>query len=185
MKRLHAAAGFTLLELTVVIGITGVLLGSTVMVASGLVSQSRADGATVAVANALSVARTRAITERRNFQVTFIMPNRIQVSRIEVPSNAATLVSTVTLENGYKFERFPTLPDTPDRFGGTSAISFGPSPTRMFTSEGSLVDQGGDVLNGSIFLARNSQKSSARAVTIFGVTGLVRTWKWSGMEWAE
>jgi prepilin-type N-terminal cleavage/methylation domain-containing protein len=185
MRRFYADAGFTMLELMIVVAITGILLGSTVMVAGSVVSQSRADAATVAVVNALSVARTRAITERRNFQVTFIMPNRIQIARIEVPSNAATVVSTTTLENGYKFERFPSLPDTPDRFGGTAAISFGPSPTRLFTSEGSLVDAGGDVLNGSMFLARNSEKVSARALTIFGVTGLIRTWKWSGTEWVE
>jgi len=39
MKRLHAAEGFTLLELLIVIAVTGILLGSTVMVASSVVSQ--------------------------------------------------------------------------------------------------------------------------------------------------
>ena len=185
MKRLHAAEGFTLLELLIVIAVTGILLGSTVMVASSVVSQSRADAATVSVVNTLSLARTRALTERRNFQVNFIMPNRIQVARVEIPSNVATVVSTVVLENGYKFERFSGLPDTPDKFGGSTAISFGTSPTRLFTSEGAMVDSGGDVLNGSIFLARNGESSSARAVTVFGVTGLLRGWKWTGKEWAE
>jgi prepilin-type N-terminal cleavage/methylation domain-containing protein len=185
MKRLYAADGFTLLELMVVIAITGILLGSTVMVASSVMSQSRADAATVAVVNTLSQARTRALTERRNFQVNFIMPNRIQVARVELTGGTPTVVSDTLLENGYRFERFTALPDTPDKFGATDAISFGLSPTRAFTSEGALVDAGGDVLNGSIFLARNGESSSARAVTVFGVTGLIRGWKWTGHEWAE
>ena len=185
MKRLHAAEGFTLLELLIVIAVTGILLGSTVMVASTVMSQSRADAATVSVVNTLSLARTRALTERRNFQVNFIMPNRIQVARVELTTNVPTIVSDTVLENGYRFERYSGLPDTPDQFGGTTATSFGPSPTRLFTSEGALVDAGGDVLNGSIFLGRNGVSSSARAVTVFGVTGLLRAWKWTGQEWAE
>src|SRR5207237_9660023 len=56
MKRFNAADGFTLLELLIVIAVTGVLLGSTVMVASNVVSQSRADAATVSAVNTLWLA---------------------------------------------------------------------------------------------------------------------------------
>jgi hypothetical protein len=55
----------------------------------------------------------------------------------------------------------------------------------MFTSDGSLVDNNGDVVNGTIFVGVPSQPQTARAVTVFGVTGLTRTWKWRGNKWME
>jgi hypothetical protein len=59
------------------------------------------------------------------------------------------------------------------------------TPIVMFTSEGTLVDSTGDAINGTVFLAVGDQMSTARAVTIFGITGLVRSWKWDGSKWVE
>ena len=55
----------------------------------------------------------------------------------------------------------------------------------MFTSDGSLIDSAGDIVNGTIFVAMPNQVDTARAVTIFGVTGLTRAWKWRGRKWME
>jgi hypothetical protein len=55
----------------------------------------------------------------------------------------------------------------------------------MFTSDGSLVDSNGDISNGSIFMGIPNRPDTARAVTIFGVTGLTRSWKWRGSQWLE
>ena len=81
-------------------------------------------------------------------------------------------------------------PGSPDGFsivGATAggAIAFGASPTRMFTSDGSFVNQQGDFLNGTLFLSIQGDPLSARAITIFGATGLVRVWRWNGREWVE
>ena len=55
-----------------------------------------------------------------------------------------------------------------------------------FTSEGSFVDSSGDVLNGTMYLGHAGQDpTSARAITIFGATGLVRAWRWDGRNWVE
>jgi hypothetical protein len=36
-----------------------------------------------------------------------------------------------------------------------------------------------------VFLGTGNDINSARAVTIFGITGLVRSWKWDGRKWTE
>jgi hypothetical protein len=55
----------------------------------------------------------------------------------------------------------------------------------MFTSEGTFVDANGDVLNGTLFLSIAGEKNSARAITVFGTTGLLRVWRWDGQKWTE
>lgn len=185
LSRARRCDGFTLIEMMAVVSIMAVLLATTVAVSSRMIQQSKSDSATAALVNALGLARTRAISERRNFHVEFVNPNRIQISRVEIPSSALTLVSDVYLENGFEFRRFPGQPDTPDAFGAATPTSFGNSNRRMFTSEASFVDSTGNVLNGSIFIGRQGDPMSARAVTLFGVTALVRTWKWTGTQWVE
>ena len=68
-------------------------------------------------------------------------------------------------------------PSAATKFTGTAPV--------MFTSDGSLVDSNGDVVNGSIFFGVPGQPLTQRAVTIFGVTGLTRNWKWRGGQWPE
>ncbi len=55
----------------------------------------------------------------------------------------------------------------------------------MFTSDGSFIDSAGDVTNATIFIANPVQPDTARAVTIAGVTGLLRSWKWRGSQWMQ
>jgi len=179
------ADGYSLLELLVVVALIGVGVASTIMVGPAMMARGKADSASTALVAALKNARGRAIGERRNFQLVFTPPNRFQVFRVEIPSGATTQVNDIRLENGQQFHQFSGVADTPDAFGATGAISFGSTPAVLFTSEGTLVDSSGDVLNGTIFLGRPGDYESARAVTLFGVTGLVRTWTWTGDRWLE
>ena len=91
----------------------------------------------------------------------------------------------LALQIAQEFVKFSGIPDTPDAFGATSATTFTGTAPVMFTSDGSLVDSNGDIVNGSIFLGTPGQPETARAVTIFGVTGIMRTWKWRGTQWME
>ena len=71
-------------------------------------------------------------------------------------------------------------------FGHAGALAFGSTPTIRFTSDGSLIDSSGDVLNGTVFLGvRQRSRHSERAITIFGATGLIRIWKWNGTAWVN
>jgi prepilin-type N-terminal cleavage/methylation domain-containing protein len=179
------AAGFTLVELLVVLGIVGVLSAVSVMVMPIALLSAKADSGAAQVVSALRVAREGAISQRRNVRVTFTAPNRIVISRVEVPGPAVTVMSQVLLEGGFQFRLFAGIPDTPDAFGNAAPWSFGGATSVAFTSSGEFVDQNGDPVNGTVFIGRNSELLSARAISVFGPTALVRAWSWNGARWTN
>jgi type II secretory pathway pseudopilin PulG len=169
----------------ITVGIVAVIGGIAVGSLMSMVRESRADSGVVAAVNVLRLARDRAIGERRNFQVRFIAPNQIQIARENIPGPTTTVVQDLFLENKFEFRVMPSVPDTPDRFGLNGAISFGPSATRVFTSEGTFVDSTGDPLNGTVFMAIEGQLQSQRAITILGSTALIHPWSWNGKLWTD
>jgi prepilin-type N-terminal cleavage/methylation domain-containing protein len=188
--RLRDDAGFTLLEIMVVVALMGVLAAMAIMVAPSFTQTARADSGIAQVLDAIRSAREVAISQRRNVELRFIGTNAIQTARVDIGANGqmtgTTVLRTVELENRMKFDLDPDAPDdTPDLFGRTGAISFGASPTRMFTSEGTFVNATGDIMNGTAFMTISGQKNSARAITIMGATALIRAWRWNGREWVE
>ena len=181
-------AGFTLVELLVVVGLIGVLAGISVMMLPGAIVSAKADSGAARVVSVLRTAREQAIGQRRNVRVTFTPPNQILVERVKAnaePGPATTVIRSVMLEGGMEFRLFPGIPDPPDAFGNASASAFGLANTIAFTSEGWLVDQNGDPVNGTAFLGKPNLPLSARAVSIFGPTALIREWRWSGSQWTH
>lgn len=183
--RQAAAAGFTLTEMIVVVALIGIGFAVAIPVTMDMVTRAKNDSSVVVAHTFLDGARDRAVAERRNFELTFVMPNRLQLERIEVPSGVKTIVAEMQLEGGQEFVKFPAVGDTPDAFGAPTAIHFTGTMPVMFTSDGSLIDSAGDVVNGSVFMGVPDHPETARAVTIFGVTGMLRTWKWRGAEWFQ
>jgi prepilin-type N-terminal cleavage/methylation domain-containing protein len=177
--------GFSLVELTMVIAIMAVLAAVTLGVRPDFVRTAKADSGVAQALDTLRSAREIAISQRRNVQVRFIGTNIIETARVNVPAGDTTVLRRVQLENRMHFVLVPGVPDTPDRFGRTAAVSFGPSAARMFTSEGTFVDSGGDPLNGTLFLAVPDEPNTARAITVFGATALLRIWRWDGSKWIE
>lgn len=183
-RRRAREAGYSLVELLMIVAIIAVLGGMVAGVTTNYVSRAKSDGAVLSLVSTLEVARNRAIAERRNFEVNFVGTNRIQISRVEVPSGTRTLVTDVILENGLIYKKFPGLPDTPDMFGAASPIDFDGTGPVAFTSDGSLIDQAGDPSNATIFVGENSNdKTTARAITIMGATGLLKSFSWGGTQW--
>lgn len=176
-------AGYTFMEVLIVVAI--VMTGSAVAipVTMQMVRNAKGDSAVTATAAFIQSARNRAVAERRNIVLTFTSDTTMQYERVEVPSGTLTILDTLTLEGDEEFDRIAGTPDTPDAFGGAAAVNFSGAFPVMFTSDGSLIDGAGDVTNGTIHVANPINPDTARAITIAGVTGLVRTWKWRGSQW--
>ena len=177
--RWNSHDGYTLIEMIVVAAL--VIIGSVIAipVTRKMVSDARGDSALSMTAAFLESARNRAVAERRNVELTFLTSSSMQLERIEVPDGTRTIVATLQLEGEAEFFRDLTLPDTDEATGGPAGTAFnftGAVPV-MFTSDGSLIDSAGDVANGTIFIATPNSLETTRAVTISGVTGLLRTWK--------
>ena len=101
-------------------------------------------------------------------------------------SRFSLVLSSVTLawvEGGVTYNKISGLIDTPDALGMASAVDFGSATTIQFATDGSLVDQAGSPLNGTIVLANANTKTSSRAITVLGSTGHVRAYKWNGAAW--
>jgi prepilin-type N-terminal cleavage/methylation domain-containing protein len=185
-RRVHEA-GFSLVELSVVVALMGILVGMVVVQMGVSRPAAIGDGAMRAVLSQMNAARELAITQRRNMRLTFTAGNLVQVIREEVPGPTLTTVSSTLFEGGMQFLTVSGLPDTPDAFGASSAVTF-PTATGTpieikFAPDGTFVNQDGVTLNGSVFVALPSQALSARAMTIFGSTGRIRGYRWDGRNW--
>jgi prepilin-type N-terminal cleavage/methylation domain-containing protein len=178
-------SGFTLIELMVALGLIAVMSAVAAMVMPTALRSATADSGAARVAAVLRTAREQAISQRRNVRVTFAAPNQIVVTRINVPSTTTTALGTTTLEAGISFQLFTGVPDTPDAFGIASATAFGTATSVMFTSEGTFVDQNGDPVNGTVFLGKGIDPMTARAVSVFGPTALIRQWRWNSRVWTD
>ena len=188
-KRLGGSAGFSLMELLVVVGVASVVMATAVLMMPDTIRNARADGGMALVVAELRRAKDLAVTQRRDMEVRFVLPDEIQIWRQEVPvqHNNQTRISTTRLENHIEFLLMPGLPDTPDGFGNGSAIEFDTAPALFFRSEGMFTDANAnlDPLNGTVFLGVRNQPLTARAVTVFGPTALIRGYRWTGAQWVE
>jgi type II secretory pathway pseudopilin PulG len=188
--------GFTLLESVLVIGIMMVLMGFAVIQSFGTLESYQANSATDVVVSQLRVARQLAITQRRTVQLWIdtapeSADNRFHVKYQIQPalqtSEVAGPMVSVPLPGQTQFVLETGVPDTPMNFGnsapvfiGNPPISGGP-PIMQFNPTGSFTDGTGNaLLYGTIFLGIPNQKATARAVTIMGGTGRVRSYSYIG-----
>jgi prepilin-type N-terminal cleavage/methylation domain-containing protein len=172
--------GVTLIEMLLVVGIMGVVGAMGAAQIAEARRSMQGDGAMRLVMAQFNTARQMAVTQRRNMQLRFVGTNWMQIVRSEVPAGTTTLVSQA-FEGNVTYRIVPTVTaDTPDGFGRASAVAFGSSTTSiMFSSDGTLIDQAGNPLNGTVFLAVVNVAKSQRAVTVLGATGRVRGYKWA------
>jgi prepilin-type N-terminal cleavage/methylation domain-containing protein len=189
MRRLRDVAtssrGFTLIEIVVVAALVVVGAAMAVPITQNMVDRAKNDSALAVTTAFVDAARDRAVAERRNIEISYVAPDMLYAHRVEVPSGLKTQVGYMKLEGGQEVRTFSGVPDTPDLFGKQSPFQFTGTGPWMFTSDGSLIDSQGDVANGTIFFGVPNKPESARAVTIFGVTGIMRAWKWRNAQWSE
>lgn len=175
--------GFTLVEMMMVAFIGTILVAITSIGIGYVLESTRGDAALAGVMAQLRQARDRAINHRRTIQVDFVEPNEVRTTELD-PTGGPTLLNQFFLEGNVQFVNFGTVPDTPDGFGDSAAIDFA-NETPYFFVDGSLVDDTGALLSGTIYLGLQNEPLSARAVTVFGGTGQVRGYAWNGTAWVE
>ena len=148
-----------------------------------LLERSRGDAALAGVLSQLRQARDLATNRRRTIQVDFVAPNEVRTTQLDIP-NGTTLINQFFLEGNVQFVQFAGVPDTPEGFGAATAVDFD-NETPYFIVDGMLVDGSGAALSGTVFLGLQNEPSSARAATVFGGTGQVRGYRWTGITWVE
>jgi prepilin-type N-terminal cleavage/methylation domain-containing protein len=181
---LAVQAGYTTIELMVVVALLGVVTGMAVVQVDSARPGLKSDGGMRVVLSQMGQAREMAITQRRNMRIAFTLGNKVTITREEVPSlpNPLTEVQTVLMEGGVQFLKVVS-DDTPETFGNSTAVAFRGAAEIKFTPDGTLVDENGATLNGTVLLAIPNLPLSARAVTVFGSTGRIRAYRWNGAAW--
>lgn len=190
------SAGFSLLEMAIVTCIGMILTAVSFVSLQPLIKQARADAAYDTTLMVMRNYRSRAITERRRYIVTFTAPRTITVQSWGVGfpiAPAPVLVSTITLPSDVQFMVQAGMPTTattvPDGFGnGGTAIDFGQGLGAgslnyvMFMPDGSSQDQSnpggiGNLNSGLLYLGRPNELASMRAISVMGATGRIRGWR--------
>jgi type II secretory pathway pseudopilin PulG len=186
----HSQRGFSTIEMVVVVMIVMIVAGIAIIKLNPTRQQQQADAAMIQVSSQLRKAREIAIEKRRDVTVTFSGNNSITLTQLNLPAGAApTNLGTIPIQAPAVFMTMPGMPDTPDGFGNTDPVYFngiaGGPPGMMFQSDGTFVDAVGNYVNGTVFIGIANVPSSARAVTVLGATGNIRTYKGTGTGWAK
>lgn len=172
------AAGFSFTELLIAITVLLVMLALAVVAYQRLWPDVKANAALDGVESQLRIAQQDAVSQRRTFEVAFEAPNQITISRVEL-SGALTAEPTYVLPFNATFQVYAGLPDTPDALGNSTPIDFtdinggAGGDTLLFQSNGSVTDAAGNLVNGTVFLGVGTDSTTARAVTLYGITGIV------------
>ena len=187
-------SGFSLVEALIVVAIIFILSAVALISTQQLLTNYKADAAASVVTTQLRAARQLAISRRHNVQITF-------TTTVAAPDFAPS-ISYQQITSGLAGETVPaavTVPlppystftlqtgqgDTPMGFGNVSpvyigGVSNGP-PNMYFSTNGSFVAANAPI-NGTFFVGTVNKPSSARAVTILGSTGRIRTYYWTGVS---
>lgn len=175
--------GFSLLELSIVVATGVVLAAVSLMAVQQAVPEARANSASRLMRGLLVYAREEALSERRGVEVQFLGTQEIAVSRVNLDGTRTELRRNV-LEGNMVYQVYGALPDTPDAFGKSAAITF-PNSRVLFTADGVAVDNTGMPVSGTVFLGRQANTNTARATTLFGSTGRVMGYRWNGRTWVQ
>jgi prepilin-type N-terminal cleavage/methylation domain-containing protein len=199
--RNHRESGFSLIEMLSVVAISLVLSVISIMSLVPMLKQQRVNNAYNITLAAMRQGRDNAVSQRTSYSVTFYTStssNTITVAPTLTSFQGAQNSVTYQLPFDMSFVAQPALASTPapDGYGtGSLAIDFGYTAnggtggqsTIYFCPDGSAQSSacsaGGYANNwdgGVVYLARNGDVLSSRAITLWGGTGRIRGWRLYG-----
>jgi type II secretory pathway pseudopilin PulG len=185
----HKARGFSMLEAVAVVAILLTALSFSFVTLQPALKAARATSSYNQCFMLLRRYRQQAVDERKQYIVTFLAPNTVQVSRQDVgtPVNPAPVVITTQQMNpDINFQIVAGVPtaNTPDNFGNAArAIDFGQGIGLgglnyvKFMPDGSSQDVNGNLNSGVLYIAITGNLYSSRAISVLGATGRVRGWQ--------
>jgi type II secretory pathway pseudopilin PulG len=182
--------GFSLLEALTAIALIMILAGMAIINFGSVLPSAKANSAMDQMLYQLRSARARAIAHRCDVRIQFVGADQLTISELW-QKGVPPPPMTVSFEGGAKYAVFNTLPDIPApyNFGNSGPIYFGgsasPPPIMQFTSNGSFIDGGNTLVNGTVFLGIPGNPQTARAISVLGATGRVRQYHWDGTQWQE
>ena len=197
-------AGFSLFELLILVVVISILVSFAVIGIRSTIPGLRANQAMHQVINSMREARMMAMSYNRGVSVRFTANNRIEI-RIQIVGceelwddacfdavgNMPGMSDPSTnLEHGYQLMWSGLVEDMPEEPGpgipsgagrpADSIVFGGASPRLVFTPDGFLTEDSdfGEPVSGTIFTGLPGSENLARAVTILGATGGIRSWRW-------
>jgi prepilin-type N-terminal cleavage/methylation domain-containing protein len=185
--RSHNMRGFSIIEMMIVVVIALIASGIAFMSVGPIINQAHVTNAYSITLGALRTAREQAVGTRRVYIVAFnntVTPNTVSITQ----GNTGAVIATYALPTDTSFVVQSVFPNPgPDSFGaGNVAVDLdqgvvGASATDTtsvyFYPDGSAQDSNQNTNNGVIYIGRAGDKSTARAITIWGATGRLRGWR--------
>jgi prepilin-type N-terminal cleavage/methylation domain-containing protein len=187
-SRNRSQQGFSLLEILTALAIISIIMGMAMLNYGNILPNYKANSAMDQLLYQLRSAREKAISHRIEVQIQFVGTNQLKMTEIWVVGTAPAPV-TYSFEGGAQYVLFSGVPDIPApyNFGNSSAIYFenlsGGPPIMKFTTNGSFIDGGNTLVNGTVFLGIPGRPLTARAISVLGATGRVREYHYDGSAW--
>ena len=175
--------GFSLLEVLTVVALTAIVSTVAVIQMRQSIATLDADRAMNAVVAQIRYARQIAVDQRRDVDISFTGSNEIILTRQD-GGGGSTVMADETLPSGYTFGLPTGVSDTPEGYGNTQPVSFNLDTSGTFLGDGTCVNSGGIVINGTVFTI-GSGNGSARAVTLTGASGRLKQYWVQGTSWTE
>ncbi|MGH9745869.1 MAG: prepilin-type N-terminal cleavage/methylation domain-containing protein [Candidatus Acidiferrales bacterium] len=189
--------GFSMVEMVVVVAVAMTLMAIVTLQAQPALLQIRANTAKDQIQSALRTAREMAISDRRSVKVEFLVNpagnpagSYVRLTRQGGGFGPDTVIQFLAIQNSVVFTTFNGVPDTPDGYGNAAPIYFGgvangPAAGMFYQSDGTFITSTGIPINGTVFLGIPGQPSTARAITVLGTTGRVRSYHISTTTWFD
>ena len=187
--------GFTLLEMLVAVSVFLVVSVITFSNLAPAIRDARVNGTYNPVLEEIRMARSLAIENRKTYLLTFnpaglpVGRHGMQINQLNAGAVGAVYNQVpVLLPTDVHFQVIPGIPNTnatvPDNMGtGAAAIQFdigvagGTTNQIYFFPDGSARDINNYINNGIVYLARDNDIYSSRAITLYGAAGRVRGWR--------